>query len=338
MFSMIRKLLRKLLFVLYVVVTVSALLEIGVRLWGYSEHHICDPIYMPFDGTDQIPYVHKPNLAGARARGLAVINTDSRGLRSKTGEDRFGPRQNNEFRIAIVGDSVTFGEGVKKTEDTFAQVLEDTLNQEQTTFKVRVFNYAASAYSVRVMTATLQRRMLEVQPDLVVMAIVPTDFNLTRTPSVDKWGYLTDNKLSAFLPRDSNIKLALRRVHFLYLLRDTIYPLLDRTKKAEDVLASGGLPESYTDVKQFAVTAAQQKLAYSIVLLPSLKNQFGVLPAQLHQDGVSFVDFSGLRAEFSESQFRASKFDSHPSVAVHRRIGESLVTYILENYIRTARK
>jgi hypothetical protein len=332
---MIRKLFRKLLFAVYLVIAVSALLEIGVRLSGYSEHHICDPIYMPFDGASEIPYVHKPHLANARARGLAMINTDSLGLRSKTGEDRFGPRQRNEFIITIVGDSVTFGEGIKETADTFAQVLEDTLNQKQSTFQVRVFNYAASAYSVKVMTATLQYRMLEVQPDLVIMAIVPTDFNPDRTPSVDKWGYLTDNKMSAFLPRDSRIRLSLRRIHFLYFLRDTIYPLLDGSRKAEDILASGGLPESYADVKQFASIAAQQKLAYSIVLLPSLKHQYGILPARLQQDGVSFADFSGLRAEFSESEFKSTRFDSHPSSAVHRRIAESLVAYVLENFLLT---
>ncbi len=329
---MIRKPLKKLLFVFYLLVVTSALLEIGVRLWGYSEHHLCDPIYTAFALAQEIPYVHKPNLVNARARGLAVIDTDSLGLRSKTSAAPYAARKDNEYRIAIVGDSVTFGEGVEKTEDTFPQVLEDTLNQQQSAVKVKVFNYAASAYSVAVMAATLRHRMLEVKPDMVLMAIIPNDFDLARTPSVDSWGNLTDNKMSGFLPKDSNIRRLLRKSHLLYLLRDTIYPLLDRSQNVEDVLAAGGIPESYLYVKQFADTGSQQKIPYIIVLLPSLRSQFGNLPAQLQQDGLSFVNLSFLRGGFSDNQFRASKFDPHPSAAVHKRIGESLAAYLLENH------
>jgi hypothetical protein len=53
------------------------LMEVAVRFWGYSEHHIYDPIYMPFAQTKDIPYIHKPNLVNVRARGMAIINTDS---------------------------------------------------------------------------------------------------------------------------------------------------------------------------------------------------------------------------------------------------------------------
>jgi hypothetical protein len=288
---------------------------------------------MPFPQSREIPYVHKPDLANARARGFALINTDSLGLRAKTSGDRYGARQDNEYRIAIVGDSVTFGEGVEKTEDTFPQVLEATLNRRQSAVRVKVFNFAASAYSVKVMAATLPLRMAEVEPNLVIMAIVPTDFNLSRTPSVDSWGYLTDNKLSGFLPGDSQLRLILRKVHLLYLVRDFIYPVLDKSTKAEDTLAQGGLPESYAYVTQFAESAEQRKLAYRIVLLPSLVSRFGNLPSQLQQDGVAFVNLSALRDEFTEDRFRSSKFDTHPSTMVHKRVGASLAAYILDAHL-----
>lgn len=326
--------LKRLLYALYLTVAVCALLEVAVRLSGYSAHHISDPIYMPFAAApEEIPYVHKPNLAGARARGLAIINTDSLGLRSMMTGERVAPRGTGEYRIAIVGDSVTFGEGVTRTEDTYAQVLEETLNRRQGGVKVRVFNFAASAYSVRVMSATLRRRMSEVEPDLVLMALVPADFNLARTPSVDAWGYLTDQKLSGFLPRDSRLRLALRKIHTIYLLRDAIYPLIDRSRKAEDVIAAGGVPDSYSFVKEFKATADERALASCVVLLPSLQSEFGNVTAQLRADGISFVDLSALRARFTPEQFRASRFDVHPSALVHRRMGETLAKYVLENYL-----
>jgi len=334
---MIRRLPRKLLFLLYLSIITFTLLEICVRFWGYSEHHLCDPIYQPFNASQEIPYLHKPNLSNARARGLAIINTDSLGLRSKTAGERYGPHQDKEFRIALVGDSVTFGEGVRDTEETFSQVLEDTLNLKQSALRVKVFNFAASAYSVRVMAATLRRRMMLVEPDLVLMAIVPADFNLSRTPSVDAWGYLTDNKLSGFLPRDSSLRPLLRKIHLLYLLRDIIYPRLYHERSAEQMLEAGELPDSYAYIKEFKELSIQHQRPYSIVLLPSRNSGFGNVASQLQHDGIPFVDFSLLRDVFTQDQFYASKFDSHPSAMVHKRIGESLAAYILENNFMTAR-
>lgn len=333
---MFRRLLKRLLFAFYILIATLTLLEVGVRLWGYSEHHLCEPIYMPFPASQEIPYVHKPNLSQARARGLSTINTDGLGLRSKTAGTLYGPRQDGEYRIAVVGDSVTFGEGVEKTEDTFPQVLEDTLNRKQNAVKVKVFNFGASAYSVKVMAATLRHRMLEVEPNLVVMAIIPADFNLSRTPSVDAWGYLSDNKLSGFLHRDSSLRLLLRKVHLLYLLRDIISPRLDNSKSAEEIIAAGEVPDSYAYIKEFAQLAEEHKLAYRLVLLPSLISKFGNVNSQLQRDGIAFVDLSGLRDEFSSEQFRASKFDPHPSAMAHRRLGESLADYLLENQLLPA--
>ena len=323
--------LKRLLLALYISGATLALLEVGVRVSGYSEHHLCDPIYARFDAApEEIPYVHRPNLSGARGRGLSVVNTDSLGLRSTMAGETYGPRQRDEYRVAVVGDSVTFGEGVRDASETFAKILEGALNSRQAGARVRVFNFGASAYSVRVMEATLRRRLLAVEPNLVLLAIIPADFNLARTPGVDAYGYLSDDKLSGFLPRDTRARLVLRKVHTLYLLRDVIYPLLDGSVKAEDVIASGGVPDSYTFVKEFAEDAGRSGVDYRVVLLPSKGAGFGRVVERLREDGVSFVDLSRLSEEFTPEQFRASLFDRHPSTAVHKRIGEALADYILE--------
>ena len=332
-----RRLVTRLLFLVYLSAATFALLEVGVRVSGYSEHHLCDPIYARFgDAPGEIPYVHRPNLSGARGRGLSVVNTDSLGLRSTAAGESYGARGPGEYRVAVVGDSVTFGEGVREASDTFAKVLEGELNRRQAGARVRVFNFGASAYSVRVMEATLRRRMLAVEPNLVLLAIIPADFNLARTPGVDSHGYLSDDKLSGFLSRDSRARLVLRRLHSLYMLRDVIYPLLDRGAKAEDVIAAGGVPDSYAFVRAFAQDAARGGVDCRVVLLPSLNSGFRPVVEQLKADGVPFIDLSPLSAEFTPEQFRASRFDRHPSAAVHRRIGEALADRILEDDLMKA--
>ena len=64
------------------------------------------------------------------------------------------------------------------------KVLEDTLNQQPGRF-VRVLNFSASAYSVKQMAASLEYRMVDIQPDLVVLAMIPENLNVLRTPGID---------------------------------------------------------------------------------------------------------------------------------------------------------
>lgn len=321
-------LLRRLLTVGGIFVITLVALEVAVRVWGYAERHIYDPIYTPFDRTGDIPYIHKPNLTEARARGLAVINTDSLGLRSMHAGASYGAKPSNEYRIAIAGDSFTFGEGITRTEDTYPQVLEDALNQHQQALNVRVFNFGASAYSVKEMVATIQYRMVDLRPDLVVMAIIPSDFNLARTPTIDVEGYLIDQQLSRFNPSGSIVRSVLRGIHLVYPLREIglrwFYPSQDIGRS----LSRGEIPETYDYVRRFKQVAEEHGIPYVVVLLPRMHSTWGRVPDQLARDRISYVDLSGLNGEFTEEQFMASPFDPHPSVAVHRRIGEFLAEYV----------
>jgi len=256
---------------------------------------------------------------------------------------RSSPKKQSEYRIAIVGDSETFGEGVPNTQDTFAQVLEDTLNRQQSALKVTVFNYGASAYSVKQMAAMLDYRMLEVQPDLVVMAIIPSDFDLSRTPTVDRTGHLIDKGLIPFLPPDTTFRHILRPIRLSYLIRDIGYEWFFRRPDINDGLARGKLPDSYTFLQRFKDTATTHSLPYLIVLLPAKREGVWThVMKHLRGDGLTYVDLSFLRREFTLEQYRASRFDGHPSAAVHRRIGEVLADYILHStlttHLKTARQ
>lgn len=311
----------------YLLLITVPLLEIGVRMWGYSARNIYDPIYTSFEGSEDIPYIHKPNLVQARARGLAVINTDSLGLRAKTSGMVYGPKQLHEYRIAIVGDSNTFGEGVPRTEDTYAQVLEDLLNQQQQTVAVKVFNFGASAYSVKQMAAILQHRMLDIQPDLVVMAIIPEDFNLARTPKINKAGYLIDHRIP-ILP-DSPVREVLQGIHLMYVLRTVVLSWFPQPQNVAPLLSRGEIPDSYRYIQQFKETADRYGLPYLIVLLPRMQgNAWGSLPDRMTQNAIHYLDLSPLGKEFTPEEYMANRFDPHGSPAVHHRIGESLAEYV----------
>jgi hypothetical protein len=147
---------------------------------------------------------------------------------------------------------------------------------------------------------------------------------------------LIDTRLSGFLPPDSGIRRLLRNVHLTYLLRNIGYSWFNTSRDLTESLANGELPESYIYIQQFKGTAEKHKLPYLIVPLPSERARFGDLSNQLRRDQITFVDLSPIRNEFAKEQFRASRFDGHPSAAVHRRIGEALAESILQSQLKRA--
>jgi hypothetical protein len=94
------------------------------------------------------------------------------------------------------------------------------LNQRQQALTVKAFNVGASAYSLNEMSAMLQHRTLAIHPDLVVMAIIPRNFNLAQTPTIDESGYWVDQSLYHFSPPGSMARRVLRGIHLTYVLRD----------------------------------------------------------------------------------------------------------------------
>ncbi|MEA3468032.1 MAG: SGNH/GDSL hydrolase family protein [Thermodesulfobacteriota bacterium] len=323
---------KALLYILYILTVSLVITEVFVRIWGYSEHYLYDPIYMPYDKTNDIPYIQKPGLNNVQARGLAVINTDSLGLRSTVAGRVYEDKQDKEFRIAITGDSVTFGEGVSQAADTYTTVIQSILNSKQQTVNVSTFNYGVSAYSVQQMWATLQHRMLEAQPDLVIMAVVPEDFTLSRTGTVDKWGYTAQSDGAELLDQDSFLKKVLRKIHLTYFLRDMVYRYHHKGEEYQPGSPVKIAPDSYNYILKFQQTAQQMKLPYLLLLLPPINHTYSPdFINKLTRDNIHFLDLTSLVNEFSPEEYRTSTFDGHPSPIVHRKIAEKTADYLLHS-------
>jgi hypothetical protein len=321
-----------LLYILYILSISFVIAEIFMRFWGYSEHYLYDPIYMPYDKTTDIPYIQKPGLKNAQARGLAVINTDSLGLRSTVAGRVYKDKQNTEFRIAITGDSVTFGEGVSQTSDTYPAVMQSILNVKQRTADVSIFNYGVSAYSVQQMWATLRYRMPESKPDFVIMAVVPEDFTLSRTGTVDRWGYTVQSGGTGILAQDTFLKKILRKIHLIYYLRDMIYRFSHNAEKFQPGSPVDIAPESYQYILKFQQTARQLQIPYLLLLLPPINHTYqSDFKNKLKQDHIHLLDLTALIDDLSPEQYRTSKFDGHPSPMVHRKIAEKTAQYLLNS-------
>lgn len=112
---------------------------------------------------------YKVTLPHARIRSYGTeVRTNALGFRGP----EVGPKQPGEYRIVVLGDSMTFGPGVAD-ERIYTTLLERRLPGS------RVINLAVEGYNVLQYKAVLEEVGLALEPDLVLVALFPVnDFEM----------------------------------------------------------------------------------------------------------------------------------------------------------------
>jgi lysophospholipase L1-like esterase len=147
----------------------SLVVAYDVEMWRYAREVKTSGL------TPGLRFEHRP---GASAHLMAVdviINRD--GLRN-----RETPRQKppGRLRVAVVGDSVTFGWGVPQDE-TYPQRLEELLRQQLSPGRdgaLEVINFGVGNYTAADVTAMLEHKALGYAPDLVIYGAFINDAEL----------------------------------------------------------------------------------------------------------------------------------------------------------------
>ena len=158
---------RKLLLILFGVVFGLALVEIGLRLLGFS--------YPEFYVTDaRRGYSLRPNMEGwYRKEGEAYVRINSDGLRDREHSKIKPP---NTFRIAVLGDS--FVEALQVPfEESFCQRVEQQLRScpAMAGRDVEVINFGVSGYGTAQELITLRNQVWQYSPDLVLLTVTTSN-------------------------------------------------------------------------------------------------------------------------------------------------------------------
>lgn len=184
-----------------------------------------DPIRNPFWRYDpELGWSHRPGAEGTFSRNEFShhVRINSAGWRDR---ERTLERQTGLFRLAVLGDSFTWGHGVED-EQVYTRVLERLMTG------VEVLNFGLSASATDQQLLILRRHALAYSPDLVLVMVTRNDFFDTGRRSVgsyDKPTYLLDG--------DGTLRLAnvpvpevswLRRFHYRIRRRSGLLNLVER--------------------------------------------------------------------------------------------------------------
>jgi len=160
-----------------------------------------------------------PNVVGVMPEGIPY-RTNAGGLR---GPDYVRPRPPNVFRIAVLGDSVTMGSGVKE-EDTYAARIERALDDPPGPVTYEVLNLGIAGFNAGLIAQRLEQVGLSYEPDLILYGYTVNDIEGPNyRASVDP-----NNRLMGDLSREETARNGLYVTTFfrthLYSLRELVWP------------------------------------------------------------------------------------------------------------------
>ena len=127
--------------------------------------------------------VHRPSSVPGLSYELAPnVDTETRGIHIRTNalgmrDDELVPEtEPGLVRIAVLGDSVTFGFKVKEARDTYCGVLESLLNEaSHGKHRYDVLDFGVGGYSSRDEAAVMHEKVLPLHPRLVIVGYFLND-------------------------------------------------------------------------------------------------------------------------------------------------------------------
>lgn len=307
---------------------------------SFNGRHI--PSANPKVGYELVP---DSSFVGNRGK-LHVIN--SFGMRDSALSLEKAP---GEFRIAVLGDSVAFGNGVEQNE-SFPEQLELMLSQLNLSANVSVLNFGVNGYNTLQEVEVFKDKVLGFDPDLVLVAYVLNDpFDMDENemkdnllkPQVDtsqcRLEYVdirVSCGLKRFLGRSGALRFVKYRFNYLayrvefgdFISRlyenDTLYrknvltPLTELSALSQEKLNSTPVLVVFPVVSSLD----QEPYKYSYIHERVLNDAQGL--------GFVTLDLLGTYKAYKKDEIEMVKGDFiHPSVLGHRLAADSIKEKLL---------
>jgi len=236
------------------------------------------------------------------------------------------------YRIVTLGDSYTFGAGVRYIEELFTVQLEDYLNQGRSDKdrKIEVINTGMSGLSTAKEFKMLRTKGMLFAPDFLILAYVIND---AESPEI-KEEYSKEFGDWQLLPYPYG-KILNRYSFSYYFLRDRLYSLVEGRKYPNRVRRPD-IDKMYADenrkvhrkvFNELMEYCRQHNLEVLVVLFPDVRHikdeEYPYPDVQDYikemttENGMYFLDLLEPLRNSGLTNFMVSSMDSHPSAQVH---------------------
>jgi len=250
-------------------------------------------------------------------------------------------RRSGARRVACIGDSYTFGEGVGDDETWPAQLAAE-LEREATTTKHEVMNCGVNSYDTRQEVRLLETRVLPYDPDLVLLAFFLNDAAVRaegRFAGVEfgrpsaTYRFLTENALARKVRSVSRLAdgISDRLVRHEYLV------FLGESRSRLYAQDAPGWKMARDELVRAQEILAAREIPFVVILYPLLfrtgetlatHDAYEKVAAHCNVSGIRVLDLEPTFIDADVDRLRVHPADAHPNADGHalaaRAIYESL--------------
>ncbi len=317
----LKNLLIRLLAILIVFIVILALGEVLIRVYlhfntAYDIEMTKYALNLKNDSDNKlIGHVHTPNKSMELMNAMVDINSD--GLRDK----EYPVSKSDKHRIIFLGDSLTFGWGVKE-EETFATLIEEDLNSSSPT---EVLNFGTGNYNTEQEVNLFIDKGLKYNPDKVVLFYFINDSEITPEKS-DLW----------FLGYSQFISFYWSRINSLL---NNFMPSKSFQEYYESLYDDDqqGWINARKAIIELRDICQSKGIEFQVVLLPELHDVNNEIFANVYNNLALFlkdnnIDYLNLAKLFenhpNQIELWVSYDDAHPNNIAHKKIAESTSNFI----------
>ena len=279
-----------------------------------------------------------PNIKEYRFKNT-TISTNSEGFR-----DYEYPieKPENTYRIAMIGDSVTFGWGVN-LKDTYAKQLENKL-KSRSDYKYEVLNFGIPGYYTDQELNLVKKNVLTYNPDMIILTYVFNDAEIAPRYNLDK---------KVFLYRQTIQRLKYKSYTFSFLFYNyaKVRELFKEksTTDEQDYKAylegvfsdnSQGWNISKNSLKKIKQISDENNIDFLIILFPSikpndlqdyqLKNIHETIASFAEENDINYLDLLPYFLTHKDTKLELD-IDAHPNEFTHHIIADILTNTINPN-------
>jgi len=285
------------------------------------------------DGTAQFKYCYSSNERGYFDKDNCVSHSVNIDFFRSPALNYTKPE--NVFRIIVLGDSFTFGEGVLR-KDTFVERLEWLLKNEDFDSEfIEVLNLGKAGADTKKAHQTYREYGENLDPDLVILQWNTNDFPVSSI-SQAHLKLINGNYVSAFDPPEMLKWSAVGR----YLWH------LVKTKKVSDEIIKVTNQELDTGMSNFYdILVLQEDIIkdgsdFILLVFPELiqlqdypySNVINALIDFCDVNDIEYTNSLDILDTYEDKELWVHKSDHHPNEIAHMEVSKLLYDYIKEKY------
>jgi hypothetical protein len=321
-----KKNLTNILFTLLSIVITLVIAEFAFR-W-YTNKKVIYDIEMhkyakKLKQRSSIPGLSHEHIPNASAKLMGVdIHINSLGFR----DDELTAKAENEYRVLVAGQSITFGWGVPK-DSTFCELSQNRLNASGDSIHYNFVNTGIGNYNTRLEYLYLKRNLPLVNPDMVVLHAFLRDAE--TIPPKSQNVLIANSYLAAYL---------YIKIQQAFFFNNKTYKTIGDYYLNMYSENSEGWKEQQQAFRDIRSLCEERRIPLLVVLQPDLNDLSEQSPQEkcyriigdfLSTNSFSYIDMSDIyRAKVSNPRsIWVSVEDSHPNSAGHTVVADELYRY-----------